>query len=90
MFNHFIIVALYDYVIIPDDELCGAGLSLTSSVKTCILRSVQKLGKMDRIVIKCSPGVAMQCGQDNCTVLLMQMQLVIVLVWKSYKQAADP
>ena len=64
-----IIVALYHYVIMPDDELCGAGLSLTSSVKTCILRSAQKLGKIDKIVINCSP--VSQCGQGNDALLLL-------------------
>ena len=67
MLNPMIIVALYHYVIRPDDELCGAGLSLTSSVKTCILWSDQKLGKIDKIVINCSP--VWQCGRGNGAVL---------------------
>ena len=62
-----IIVALYHYVIRPGDELCGAGLSLTSSIKTCILWSDQELGNIDKIVINCSP--VSQCGRGNSAVL---------------------
>ena len=74
-----IIVALYDYVIMPDDQLCGAGLSLTSSVKTCILRSARKLEKLIKLSSTAALVAQWQCGRSNDAVL---MHLVIVLVLK--------
>lgn len=81
-----IIVALYDYVIMPDDELCGAGLSLTSSVKTCILRSARKLEKLIKLSSTAALVAQWQCGLSSNDAVLMHLVIVLVLKVVANKQ----